>query len=109
MKSIETVLTVLLLASVAYKANAYYRYRMAAQAVPPRVKTVKARSGELRITLSGTGTLQALETKVVAVREVQSTIVRIIDDGTMVKAGQEVCQLDTAPIIKELRDRETAH
>jgi multidrug efflux pump subunit AcrA (membrane-fusion protein) len=109
MKTLKTVLFLILLASIAYKANAYYQYRMAAQAVPPHVKTVKARPGALRITLSGTGTLQALETKVVAVREVQSTVVRIIDDGTMVKAGQEVCQLDTAPIIKDLRDRQTAY
>jgi len=109
MKSLKTALTVLLLASVAYKANAYYRYRMAAQAVPPHVKTVKARSGELRITLSGTGTMQALETRVVAVRELQSTITRIIDDGTLVHAGQEVCQLDTTPVIKDLRDRQAAY
>lgn len=109
MRSLKTVLLLCLLGSVAYKANAYYQYRKAAQAVPPHVKTVKARSGELRITLAGTGLLQALETRVVAVRELQSTIIRIIDDGTMVHAGQEVCQLDTTPIIKDLRDRQAAY
>ena len=109
MKTLKTLLFLLLLASIAYKANAYYQYRLAAQTVPPHVKTVKARSGELRITLSGTGNLQALETRVVAVREVQSTVVRIVDDGTIVKPGQEVCQLDPAPIIKDLRDRQTAY
>ena len=109
MKTLKTLLFFVLLASVAYKANAYYQYRMALQAVPPQVRTVKARGGGLQITLSGTGQLQALETKVVAVRELQSSIVRIINDGTMVKAGQEVCQLDTTPIIKDLRDRQTAY
>ena len=94
---------------MAYKANAYYQYRLAIQAVPPQVRTVKARAGDLQITLSGTGNLQALETKVVAVRELQSSIVRIINDGSMVTAGQELCQLDTAPIIKDLRDRQTAY
>jgi multidrug resistance efflux pump len=109
MKTLKTLLFFILLASVAYKANAYYQYRMALQAVPPQVRTVKARGGGLQITLSGTGQLQALETKVVAVRELQSSIVRIINDGTMLKAGQELCQLDTTPIIKDLRDRQTAY
>ena len=51
MRTLKTLLSLLLLASIAYKATAYYQYRMAAAAAPPQVKTVKARSGELRITL----------------------------------------------------------
>jgi len=103
------VLFLLLLVSIGYQANAYYQYRKAAMAVPPRVKTVKAKAGELRITLAGSGTLQALQSKVVTVREVQAQIVHIVEDGEMVKAGQEVCQLDTATIIKDLRDHKEAY
>ena len=72
MKTLKTLLFFVLLASVIYKANAYYQYRVALQAVPVQVRTVKARGGGLQITLSGTGNLQALETKLVAVRELQS-------------------------------------
>jgi multidrug efflux pump subunit AcrA (membrane-fusion protein) len=109
MRTLKSLLFLLLLASVAYKANAYYQYRIAAQAVPPHVPTVKARSGPLSITLTGAGRLEPLEYRVVGVREVQSTLVSIVDDGQMVKAGQVVAQLDTANLVKDLRDRQAAY
>lgn len=109
MRTLKSLLFLLLLASIGYKANAYYQYRKAAGTPPPRVPTVKARSGPLRITLTGSGLLKPLEFRVVGDREVQSTIVTIIDDGQMVKAGQLIAQLDTASLMKDLRDRETAY
>jgi HlyD family secretion protein len=109
MRTVKRLLFLLLLACVGYQANAYYQYRKAAMAVPPRVKTVMARAGELRITLTGSGNLQALQSKIVTVREVQSQLVRIVEDGMMVRAGQELCQLDTATILKDLRQRKEAY
>jgi HlyD family secretion protein len=109
MKLIKALLFLFLLGAVAYQANAYYEYQQAARAVPPKVRTVTARGGTLRITLSGSGTLQAQQSRVVAVREVASRLVRIIDDGAMVKAGQVVAELDTTQVIKELRERQAAY
>jgi HlyD family secretion protein len=109
MKLLKTFLFFILLGSIGYQANAYYQYRKASQVVPPRVKTVTARAGALRITLSGSGTLQAQQSRVVAVREVQSRLVSIVEDGEMVKAGQVVARLDQTAIQKELRERQAAY
>src|SRR4051812_44839851 len=108
MKLLKPLLVLILLGAIGYQANAYYQFRKAAQAVPPRVDTVTARGGALRITLSGSGTLQAEHTKVVSVREVQAQLTSVVDDGAMVKAGQVVAQLDTTQVLKDLRDRQTA-
>src|SRR5215218_6530627 len=109
MKLLKTFLFLILLGSIGYQANAYYQYRKASQVVPPRVKTVTARAGALRITLSGSGTLQAQQSRVVAVREVQSCLVSIVDDGQMVQAGQVVARLDQTAIQKDLRERQAAY
>lgn len=109
MKTLKSLLLLLLLASIGYKANAYYQYRKAAEAVPPRVQTVQARSGPLKITLTGSGLLKPLAFRVVGVQEVQSTLVSIVADGQMVKASQLVAQLDTAALVKDLHDRLTAY
>jgi HlyD family secretion protein len=108
MRLLKSLLFLILLGSIGYQANAYYQYRRAAEAVPPHVNTVTARGGTLRITLSGSGSLQAQNSRVVSVREVQSRLTSIIEDGAMVKAGQVVAQLDTTQVIKDLRDRQTA-
>src|SRR5258708_534202 len=99
-RRLRTVLFLILLASIAYQANAFYQYRKAAHFVPPHVPTVTARTGELQITLTGSGALQALETRSVGVREVQSRLTRIVADGAMVKAGEVVASLDTTPVMK---------
>lgn len=109
MRTLKRLLFLGLLGAIGYQANAYYQFRKAAEAVPPRVKTVAARAGDLRITLSGSGILQALQSKVVSVREVQALIVQIVQDGAMVQAGQVACQLDTTSVLKELRDRQAAY
>jgi multidrug efflux pump subunit AcrA (membrane-fusion protein) len=108
MRLLKSLLFLILLGSIGYQANAYYRYRKAAEAVPPRVNTVTARGGTLRITLSGSGALQAQNSRVVSVREVQARISSIVEDGAIVKAGQVVAQLDTTQVLKDLRDRQTA-
>jgi HlyD family secretion protein len=109
MRLLKTFLFLILLGSIGYQANAYYQYRKAARRVPPRVKTVTARAGTLRITLSGSGTLQAQQSRVVAVREVMSRLVNIVEDGEMVKAGQVVARLDQTTVLKELRERQAAY
>jgi multidrug efflux pump subunit AcrA (membrane-fusion protein) len=109
MRTLKTLVFFLLIGSVAYKANAFYRYLQGQQAVPPTVPTVKARAGDLLITLSGSGALQALESRVVGVREVQSRLMKIVEDGAMVRAGQVVAELDPTTVKKDLRDRQAAY
>src|SRR5712691_1264874 len=109
MRTLKTLVFFLLIGSVAYKANAFYRYLQGQQAVPPTVPTVKARAGDLLITLSGSGALQALESRVVGVREVQSRLMKIVEDGGNVRAGQVVAELDPTTVKKDLRDRQAAY
>ncbi len=109
MKTAKSLLIVLLLIGAAYQAHAYYQYRKAADAVPPTVKTVKARGGKLRLTLSGSGSVQALQTRVVSIGDVEPQIVEIVEDGDMIEAGQIVCRLDTTELLNQLRERQVAY
>lgn len=87
----------------------YYRARMAAATPPPTVPTTRAVRGTLAVRLAGNGTLEAEKTYVVANEQVESQIVRIVEDGALVRQGEVIVQLDTSKLEKEISEQVAAY
>jgi len=72
------------------------------------VPTTKAKSGKLVISFHEIGTLEA--ENVVAVQpDLSGKIITLIPEGSNVKAGDKIAELDTSDIERELRDKTLAY
>ncbi|MBI2841912.1 MAG: efflux RND transporter periplasmic adaptor subunit [Armatimonadetes bacterium] len=67
------------------------------------IPTAKVREGKFVVSFHDIGALQAENSRVV-ISEINGKIIKLVPDGTNVKANEVICQLDTTDIEKEIRN-----
>jgi RND family efflux transporter MFP subunit len=108
MRFVKTGAVLLLLLLAGWQGAVLYRAALAASRKPVHLATVNVERGDLALTLSGRGTLEAAHTFPLANQQVDTQIVEIVQDGVVVHKGDVVVRLDASRVEKELRDRKLA-
>src|SRR5439155_1633524 len=71
------------------------------------VPTTTVRSGGFDVSLVAVGALKAKESKAVVV-DTFGTVVWTVEDGTRVKKGDPILELQNDMLVRQLKDRDTA-
>lgn len=109
MRLLKTGVVLLLLLLAGWQGAVLYRAALASSRKPVRLPTVDVERGELALTLSGHGSLEASHTFPLANQQVDTQITEIVQDGVVVHKGDIVVHLDSARVEKELHDRKLAY
>ncbi|MHB0997645.1 MAG: efflux RND transporter periplasmic adaptor subunit [Armatimonadota bacterium] len=80
----------------------YKRY-LATPDKGPDIRTAKAKEGPFKVSFHQNGALEA-KVSVPVLSSIRGKIIKLVDEGSIVKTGDTIAQLDTEGIKKEIRD-----
>ena len=102
---LRIIVLVLIVIAVQKWGIPLYRHYFVAKKVDAYIPTTHVKQGTFIVSLQGTGDLQA-ENSVSVIAMVGGKIISIIPEGTNVKPGQKLVELDTTDVKRELQTQE---